>query len=43
MRCSRTEQPRPALPKDLLPNSMFGDYLDVWKRDGTVERIHQVL
>ena len=32
-----------ALPKGLPPKSTACDYLDLWERDGTIERIHHVL
>ena len=32
-----------ALPQDLPPTSTVQDYLELWKRDGTLERIHRVL
>ncbi len=32
-----------ALPKDLPPKSTVYDYLDLWRRDGTLERIHHTL
>ena len=32
-----------ALPKDLPPKSTVYGYLDLWDRDGTLERIHYAL
>jgi transposase len=32
-----------ALPKDLPPKSTVYDYLDLWRWDGTLERIHHEL
>lgn len=32
-----------AVPKDLPPRSTLFDYLSLWNRDGTVERIHHAL
>ena len=32
-----------ALPKDLPPKSTVHDYLELWNRDGTLERIHHEL
>jgi transposase len=32
-----------AIPKDLPPRSTLFDYLDLWRYDGTLGRIHQVL
>ena len=32
-----------ALPKDLPPRSTVHDYLDLWSRDGTLDRIHHAL
>ena len=32
-----------ALPKDLPPKSTVYDYFDLWKWDGTLERVHHAL
>jgi transposase len=32
-----------ASPKHLPPKSTVHDYLDLWSRDGTLDRIHQAL
>ena len=32
-----------ALPKDLPPKSTVHDYLSLWNRDGTLDRIHHAL
>ncbi len=32
-----------ALPKDLPPRSTVYDYLDLWRWDGTLDRLHHAL